>query len=167
MVCAGPGCTWPLRHAGSCRIVARTQSGRSTALGKHRLVIDGQSFEVQVHARSGDQVDVTVNGKRMRVELADLQATAERAPVAVSAQPRTRSATSAPHPSGELRAPMAGLVLRTPSVGQRVRAGETLLVLDAMKMENTLAAPRDGVVQEVSVSRGDTVLRGALLVRLE
>lgn len=134
-------------------------------MGKHRFVIDGQSFDVQVHSRSGEQADVTVNGKRLQVQLAAQQGGGERAKASVPAQARVRARTES-HAPGELRAPMAGLVLQTPAVGQSVRAGETLLVLDAMKMENTLAAPSDGVVQEVAVARGQSVLRGALLVRL-
>jgi glutaconyl-CoA/methylmalonyl-CoA decarboxylase subunit gamma len=134
-------------------------------LGTHRFVIDGQSFEVQVHSRSAATADVSVNGKLHRVQLGDVASSPAAAPRAVPAQPRARSGVGIAAP-GELRAPMAGLVMQTPTVGQRVHAGDALIVLDAMKMENTLAAPRDGVVQEVAVSRGESVLRGALLVRL-
>jgi biotin carboxyl carrier protein len=136
-------------------------------LGKHRFVIEGERFEVQVHARRGDQADVTVNGRRVSVQLADVGVDVQTSRPAVAAPARPRPAQAAgAQGAGELRAPMAGLVRQTPSVGQHVRAGETLLVLDAMKMENSLAAPRDGVVAEVAVTRGDSVLRGALLVRL-
>jgi geranyl-CoA carboxylase alpha subunit len=53
------------------------------------------------------------------------------------------------------------------SVGQRVVKGEELLVVEAMKMENALRAPRDGVVRAVNVSTGDTVAPGRALVELE
>jgi biotin carboxyl carrier protein len=53
------------------------------------------------------------------------------------------------------------------SVGQRVAKGEELLVVEAMKMENALRAPRDGVVRAVHVSAGDAVVPGRALVELE
>ena len=60
-------------------------------------------------------------------------------------------------------------VIRTVSArkGMRVRTGDPLLVLEAMKMENEVVSPRDGAVRAVSVSSGDTVTRGQLLVELE
>jgi len=132
-------------------------------LGKHRFVIDEQVFDVQVHTDGGGHADVTVNGRSHRVQLPE--ATSARAPTGgtTQARPSARRPVSGP---GELRAPMAGLVLQVPVVGQQVRVGDALVVLDAMKMENTLAAPTTGVVQEVAVLRGDTVVRGALLVRV-
>jgi len=51
--------------------------------------------------------------------------------------------------------------------GQSVRAGETLLVLEAMKMEHPLRAPEDGVVVELRVAEGDQVENGALLLVVE
>jgi 3-methylcrotonyl-CoA carboxylase alpha subunit len=62
---------------------------------------------------------------------------------------------------------MAGRVLQVhPALGEQVSAGDPLLVLDAMKMENTIQAPRSGTVAEISIDVGDTVLQGALLLRL-
>ncbi|HKP55754.1 MAG TPA: acetyl-CoA carboxylase biotin carboxyl carrier protein subunit, partial [Polyangiales bacterium] len=69
---------------------------------------------------------------------------------------------------GELRAPMAGLILRlnvTP--GQSLAAGDPVLVLDAMKMENAIRAPHAGVVSELLVREGQSVLTGALLAKID
>ncbi|HMO09186.1 MAG TPA: biotin carboxylase N-terminal domain-containing protein [Paracoccaceae bacterium] len=67
-----------------------------------------------------------------------------------------------------IRAPMPGLVRALHAVaGQAVRAGDPLAVLEAMKMEHSLAAPRDGVVAEVLAAPGDQVEAGAALVALE
>ena len=66
---------------------------------------------------------------------------------------------------GEIRAPMPGLVLRVAvSEGQAVEAGETLVVLEAMKMENAIKAPAAGTVERVAVEAGQAVEKGAVLV---
>ena len=134
-------------------------------MGKHRYRIDGQSFEVEVHERSATDAEVSVNGRRYRVERADT-ATPEPAPHVGAAGVRARR--MAPAVPGELRAPMAGLVLRVNvTQGQTIAAGDPVLVLDAMKMENTIRAPHDGTVHEIVVVGGQSVLTGALLARID
>lgn len=65
-------------------------------------------------------------------------------------------------------APMPGLVITVEvEVGQQVRAGEGVIVVEAMKMENELKAPRDGVVTRIEVQPGQTVEKGATLLVLE
>jgi 3-methylcrotonyl-CoA carboxylase alpha subunit len=53
------------------------------------------------------------------------------------------------------------------TTGQKVRAGQSLAVLEAMKMEHILAAPRDGAVAEIAAAPGDQVTEGMMLIRLE
>ncbi|HEX2678356.1 MAG TPA: biotin/lipoyl-containing protein [Polyangiales bacterium] len=133
-------------------------------MAKHRFVIDGAAFEVEVHARGRDHADVSVNGRRYRVQTG--QESAQAAPGRAVAVPKAAGGRVASGP-GEVRAPMAGKVLAISAhAGSTVARGEPLLVLDAMKMENTLGSPLDGVVEEISVKPGDTVLQGALLVSL-
>ncbi|HEX8394810.1 MAG TPA: acetyl-CoA carboxylase biotin carboxyl carrier protein subunit [Longimicrobium sp.] len=65
-------------------------------------------------------------------------------------------------------APMPGLVLKVEvEVGQTVRAGQGVVVVEAMKMENELKAPADGVVASIAVAPGQTVDKGAVLIVLE
>ncbi len=72
------------------------------------------------------------------------------------------------HDPGALEAPMPGRVAAVKAApGQRVARGDELLVVEAMKMENALRAPRDGVVRAVHVSVGDMVGPGRPLVELE
>lgn len=67
----------------------------------------------------------------------------------------------------EISAPMPGLVLKLlVSEGQSVSKGDPLVILEAMKMENVLAAPNDAEIDTVSVQQGDTVDKGQLLIKL-
>ena len=88
----------------------------------------------------------------------------ERAPVRLDALPRFPSPKAVETP-GSLHAPMPGRVVRVEArVGDSVRAGQVLVVLEAMKMEHTLRAPHDGILDEVDCSPGDQVEAGAVLV---
>ena len=72
------------------------------------------------------------------------------------------------HSDGELRAPMPGSVLLVPAaVGDAVEAGQTIVVLESMKMELALTAPVDGTVTELSVSVGDKVGRDQAVAKVE
>ncbi|GGH43857.1 acetyl-CoA carboxylase biotin carboxyl carrier protein subunit [Mangrovimonas yunxiaonensis] len=67
-----------------------------------------------------------------------------------------------------IKAPMPGLILDiNVSVGQEVKEDDTLLILEAMKMENVLTSPRDGVIKSISVSKGDAVDKNQLLLEFE
>ena len=66
-----------------------------------------------------------------------------------------------------VRAPLPGTINDIKvTVGQAVKKGETLVILEAMKMENNIDSDRDGKVQEVKVQKGDTVMEGAILVTI-
>ncbi|MEC8197788.1 MAG: acetyl-CoA carboxylase biotin carboxyl carrier protein subunit, partial [Pseudomonadota bacterium] len=72
------------------------------------------------------------------------------------------------HTDSQLKAPMPGNIIRVcVKNGEQVNRGQTLMVLEAMKMEHSLLAARDGVVAEVLAAAGDQVEAGAALVRLE
>ena len=72
------------------------------------------------------------------------------------------------HASGGLEAPMPGKVIAVKAApGQAVKKGDELLVVEAMKMENAIRAPRDGTVRSVAARVGDMVGPGAVLVELE
>lgn len=68
----------------------------------------------------------------------------------------------------EIKAPMPGLILDIPiKVGQEVEEDDTLLILEAMKMENSFLSPRDGIIKSISVALGDAVDKGQLLIEFE
>lgn len=68
----------------------------------------------------------------------------------------------------EIKAPIPGLILEiSVSVGQEVKENDSLLILEAMKMENTFVSPRAGVIKSIAVNKGDAVDKGQLLIEFE
>jgi 3-methylcrotonyl-CoA carboxylase alpha subunit/geranyl-CoA carboxylase alpha subunit len=127
--------------------------------GQHRITLDGADWRaraVQVNAMRW-QVQLTGGASQTGTELwlHDLS----HAPV---------QAAGAAGPSQELRAPFNGkLIAIHATVGQTVARGETLLVIESMKLEHALAAPRDAVVAELLVQPGAQVSPGQLLLRFQ
>lgn len=67
-----------------------------------------------------------------------------------------------------IKAPMPGLILEIEvSVGQEVKEDDTLLILEAMKMENVLTSPRSGIIKSISVKQGDAVDKNQMLIEFE
>lgn len=134
----------------------------------------------------------TLNGKQYEVELERIDAyepmprygeapAAASAPVAAPAAPAPAPAPAAPAPAPAapapaaapaagattVEAPMPGKILNIKvSAGQAVKFGETVIVMEAMKMETEIVAPADGTVAQILVKAGDAVDTGAALVTL-
>ena len=86
---------------------------------------------------------------------------------AIEIQDREARAARPRSGDGRIKAPIPGLVTRVlVEKSQRVRAGQPVVVLEAMKMENEIRAPFDGIVLGVAVSPGETVIRGATLAEI-
>lgn len=67
-----------------------------------------------------------------------------------------------------IKAPMPGLILEiSVAVGQEVKENDPLLILEAMKMENSILSPRDGVIKSITMTKGAAVEKGALLIEFE
>ncbi|REE80329.1 biotin-dependent enzyme [Lutibacter oceani] len=67
----------------------------------------------------------------------------------------------------DIKAPMPGLILSVNvKEGQEVVKGETLLILEAMKMENAIGAPKDGFIKTINIKKGGTVEKGALMIEM-
>jgi len=121
---------------------------------------------------------VTLNGKNYEVEVNETEAVlvsvsdaaTVAAPVAAPAAPVAAPATpaAAPAVSAEgttIPSPMPGTILSVSvSVGQTIKSGDVLMVLEAMKMENDIVAPCDGTVKQLFVSKGSTVNTDDVLV---
>ena len=115
------------------------------------VALDGRLLRATVVPR-GEHRDVFVDGEQRRFERVD----------------RLLHAGAHEAPEGHLRAPMSGTVITVMAkAGQRVAKGTPLLVLEAMKMEHTIAAPAEGTVVSVHFRAGDRVSEGADLVEFD
>lgn len=141
---------------------------------EYKYTIDGNKYEVAVNEVNDTTAKVTVNGTEYTVEW---EKPVEEKPVVkvqpVVAKPVATAATA----SAPAAAPVSGNAIKTPlpgviidvkvKVGDTVKKGDTVVVLEAMKMENNINADRDGKVVAIQVAKGDTVADGAALVVLE
>lgn len=116
---------------------------------KYIVTLNNKKYEVEVN--ESDAVLTSV------YDAAPAQVTA--APVAPVAAPAPQAAAPVASASGEkVVSPMPGTILKlNVSQGQEVKSGDVLMVLEAMKMENDIVAPADGVVKQLLVSKGSTV----------
>ena len=142
---------------------------------EYRYTIDGNKYEVAINEVNDTTAKVTVNGAEYTVEW---EKPVEEKPVVkvqpAAAKPATTAATPAAAPAA---APVNGHAIKTPlpgviidvkvNVGDTVKKGDTVVVLEAMKMENNINADRDGKVTAVQVAKGDTVADGAVLIVIE
>jgi acetyl/propionyl-CoA carboxylase alpha subunit len=133
--------------------------------------VDGVPLRALVHSATPDRVDLEIDGTRrvyrMHTVGADTFVDASDGSSALSEIPRFGDPTKLA-PAGSLLAPMPGLVLRVlAEPGAVVTAGQPLLVLEAMKMEQTVSAPADGVLAELRAKAGEQVSTGQVLAVLE
>ncbi len=156
-------------------------------MGKYNFRINGHDYQVDVNSVEGGIADVTVNGTDYKVELADAvpapaQQAVRPAPQTVSTgapsvtpqatapapQAAQTAPASAPQGKGEVvTAPLPGVILDIKvKVGDAVKAGQTVAVLEAMKMENEIESTASGTVTAVNAGKGDSVLEGAAIITI-
>jgi biotin carboxyl carrier protein len=123
--------------------------------GVYSVLLEGRSFTVQID-RSGDQFEAWSNGCRYVIGVAD---------------PRDRSPKGAwAGATGpiEIRAQMPGRVVKLlVEAGDSVEAGQGLIVVEAMKMQNETRSPKKGVVRRIHVAEGTAVAAGELLLIID
>lgn len=151
----------------------------------YSLKVNGHQYNVTIDDvnEASTVAHVVVNGTAYEVEIEGAQASSSSKPQVISAPkaaglsvtPHTASPTSrpvaAPAAAGSgytVKSPLPGTVLAVKvAVGDRVAVGQTLVVLEAMKMENNIDADRAGVVKAVSAQQGATVMEGDSLIVIE
>jgi biotin carboxyl carrier protein len=137
------------------------------------LTINDTAYSVSVKRMSRDSATVEVNGEDYEVEISREPGSAPQptsappspAATAPAAIPAAAARPAVAGGSGEIRAPMPGKIIDVlVGVGDIVKAGDKVLRMEAMKMENEIFAPVDGSVTEVAVQEGKDVEEGQLLV---
>ena len=137
----------------------------------YKLKINGNDYNVDINEVEGQEVKLEVNGVSYVVTV-DQEMKQQKKTVVSRPAPQVAAA-----PSGNVQksnAPVAGSKVTTPlpgtildvfvNVGDTVKEGQTVVLLEAMKMENNIEADCAGTVKEVKVRKGDSVLEGDVLV---
>ena len=140
---------------------------------EYKLTINSNKYNVIIKDVTEDAVLAEVNGKQYVV---DREVVANNAPpvdTLVEARPTTSALQSstpvspAKSGTGTIPTPIPGQIISiSVTVGEKVRSGQKLLVLEAMKLENSITATMDGIVEEILVAEGDVVAQGQALVIL-
>ncbi|MBR2225089.1 MAG: biotin/lipoyl-binding protein [Bacteroidales bacterium] len=139
---------------------------------EYKFKIGGKEYNVTVNPKEGKFFDVTVNGATYEVEAENAPAAA---PVAQPAAAPVQAAAAAPaapaaKPAGageKLASPLPGVIIEiSVKEGQQVKAGQKVAILEAMKMENEIPAPKDGTITEIHVHKGDTLQEGDPVVTI-
>lgn len=143
---------------------------------EYKYKINGNIYNVVINELEDNVAQVEVNGTPYKVEMekAPKQAPVIK-PVARPAAPQPVAAPStpvskpaaAPRKSG-VKSPLPGVILDIKvNVGDAVKKGQTVIILEAMKMENNINADKDGTVTAINVNKGDSVLEGTDLIVIE
>lgn len=146
---------------------------------EYKFRINGNEYNVTINSVEGANASVTVNGKSYQVELENEAAVPVQPVPAVSAVPASApAAQTVPAPAAPAKpasvgtgkpvtSPLPGVIIAVKvSVGESVKAGQEIAVLEAMKMENSIEATHDGTVTAVHVSKGDSIAEGASIVTI-
>ena len=151
-------------------------------MNKYQYKVQGVDYDVEIEEVEGNVAKVNVNGIRFDVELkqpinpaSTLKKVRVEAPKPVArpaapVSPAPAATPAAPAAAGAgspIKAPLPGTVIDLKvNVGDTVKQGDVVLVLEAMKMQNNIESEYDGTVTSITVKQGETVMEGAVLLTI-
>lgn len=148
-------------------------------MAKYQYKVQGVDYDVEISEVEGTLAKVNVNGIDFEVELKQpisvgnqIKKVKVAAPAAAPVVGEAPKAAPAPAPvqagSGtKVLSPLPGTITDIPvKVGDAVAVGDTVIVLEAMKMQNNIEAENAGTITSIVVSKGETVMEGAVLVTI-
>ena len=145
-------------------------------MNKFEYKVQGVDYEVEIEEMEGNIAKVSVNGIPFEVELKQpinpakaitrpkvvAPAPAAAAPAAPVSRPAAPAGAGSP-----VKAPLPGTISSVNvKVGDKVNVGDTVVVLEAMKMQNNIEAENSGTVTSILVNQGDSVMEGATLITI-
>lgn len=148
---------------------------------KYVLEIGEKEYTAEVKSITTEEASIVVNGSEYKVKLKEFGrkkiSVPQAAPVTPTAPapspaapmglPPKRPSAASEAGAGAVRAPLPGLILDVNiNEGDAVKAGQNIIVMEAMKMENQVQAPHDGTVSKLFVKKGDSVAEGDSLLEI-
>ena len=144
-------------------------------MNKYQYKVQGVDYDVEIVDVEGNIAKVSVNGIPFEVELKEpikashmpKRPVVKPAAAPVAAAPKAEKPAAAAGAGTKIKAPLPGTITEMKvKVGDTVKNGDTVVVLEAMKMQNNIEAECDGTVTSVLVNPGDTVMEGDTLITI-
>ena len=151
-------------------------------MNKYQYKVQGVDYDVEIEEVEGNVAKVNVNGIRFDVELkqpinptSSLKKVRVEAPkpvarpaIPTAAPAAAPAAPAAPAGAGSpIKAPLPGTIIELKvNVGDTVKQGDCVLILEAMKMQNNIESEYEGTVTSITVKQGETVMEGAVLLTI-
>ncbi|MDP4203440.1 MAG: biotin/lipoyl-containing protein [Bacteroidota bacterium] len=137
---------------------------------EYKYKIAGKDYKVVINKVEDFVAEVEVNGETYQVEMEKVEKAAPVIvrPVVAAAAPVASAPKAAAGAAGAIKSPLPGIILEiNVNVGDVVKVGQKVAMLEAMKMENAINADHEGKVVSINVNKGDSVLEGTDLIVLE
>ena len=141
-------------------------------MNTYKYTVNGKDYTVEIEEIEGNKANVNVNGRPFEIELKKpMKSTTANKPVHIEAPKPTPAAAPAPQQEvgagAKITSPLPGTVTDIMvKVGDTVKSGDTVVILEAMKMQNSIEADHDGIITSILVKEGETVMEGAILVTI-
>ncbi|MBN32773.1 MAG: hypothetical protein CL906_02485 [Dehalococcoidia bacterium] len=135
---------------------------------KYNFEIDGKKFEVEVNLLNSNDAQVKVNDKNFDIKISNNLSEPKKSEPKKSepkkSEPKIPDQSVQGNP-GDLLALMPGKILKVlVSEGQKIKMGEPVIIMESMKMEQTIVSSADGVINSINVKEGETIEVGSVMI---